>query len=85
MIERASMDLALPEACNMVAFCLFISWVSILCDNRYDIPVLHIDDVYWAKHRLTPEEAVEGIEQSCQGRFLARTGEPDASRLEHNS
>ena len=59
--------------------------VNFFLTSRYDIPVLHIDDVYWAKHRLTPEEAVEGIGQSCQGQFQARAGEPDASRLEHNS
>ncbi|KAL7490224.1 hypothetical protein ACHAW6_015991 [Cyclotella cf. meneghiniana] len=52
---------------------------------KYDIPVLHIDDVYWAKHRLTAEDAITGIKESREGRFAKRLGEPDASRLEHTS
>ena len=51
---------------------------------RYDIPVLHMNDVYWTKHRLTVEDAVSGIEQTHQGIFEKRQGEPDAGRLEHN-
>ncbi|KAL3793244.1 hypothetical protein HJC23_000786 [Cyclotella cryptica] len=52
---------------------------------KYDIPVLHIDDVYWTKHRLTVEDAIAGIEESRDGRFDKRQGEPDASRLERKS
>jgi len=52
--------------------------------QRYDIPVLHVNDIYWAKHRLSAEEAIAGIEEACKGSFEMRQGEPDASRLEHN-
>eukprot|EP00581_Thalassiosira_minuscula_P009558 CAMPEP_0183702652 /NCGR_PEP_ID=MMETSP0737-20130205/690_1 /TAXON_ID=385413 /ORGANISM="Thalassiosira miniscula, Strain CCMP1093" /LENGTH=193 /DNA_ID=CAMNT_0025929299 /DNA_START=35 /DNA_END=616 /DNA_ORIENTATION=+ len=51
---------------------------------KYDIPVLHVNDIYWAKHRLSAEEAIAGIEEACKGSFEMRQGEPDASRLEHN-
>ena len=61
---------------------IYISQIKI---NQDYIPVLHIYDVYWANHQLFPEDAVEGIEQSCQGLIQVRTGEADASRLEHNS
>ncbi len=50
---------------------------------KYDIPVLHMDDVYWAKHRLTKEEAIQGIEEAVGGEFKVRQGDPDAGRLEH--
>eukprot|EP00574_Skeletonema_japonicum_P003482 CAMPEP_0201731222 /NCGR_PEP_ID=MMETSP0593-20130828/24964_1 /ASSEMBLY_ACC=CAM_ASM_000672 /TAXON_ID=267983 /ORGANISM="Skeletonema japonicum, Strain CCMP2506" /LENGTH=198 /DNA_ID=CAMNT_0048223941 /DNA_START=22 /DNA_END=618 /DNA_ORIENTATION=+ len=50
---------------------------------KYDIPVLHMDDVYWAKHRLTKEEAIQGIEEAVGGEFEVRQGDPDAGRLEH--
>ncbi|KAL3808378.1 hypothetical protein ACHAXA_005349, partial [Cyclostephanos tholiformis] len=51
---------------------------------KYDIPVLHINGMYWTKHRLSVEDAVAGIELARMGHFTARRGEPDASRLEHN-
>lgn len=54
---------------------------------KYDIPVLHMNNIYWTKHRLTPEEAIMAIEEvqnSDDGvSFTMRTGEPDAGRLEH--
>lgn len=54
---------------------------------KYDIPVLHMNNVYWTKHRLTPEEAIEAIEEVRNSEdgvsFTMRTGEPDAGRLEH--
>jgi len=50
---------------------------------KYDIPVLRIDGVYWAKHRISVEEAKKGIEEAMGGSFEVRGGEPDASRLEH--
>ena len=54
---------------------------------KYDIPVLHMNNVYWTKHRLTVEEAIMAIEEvrnSIDGvSFTMRTGEPDAGRLEH--
>ena len=58
--------------------------ICLVGDARYDIPVLHINDVYWAKHRLSAEEAVSGIGEAREGEFAMRQGEPDASRLEHN-
>ncbi|KAL3761181.1 hypothetical protein ACHAWU_000276 [Discostella pseudostelligera] len=50
---------------------------------KYDIPVLHINDIYWTKHRLSTEEAIAGISEARTGDFSARRGEPDAGRLEH--
>ncbi len=52
--------------------------------SRYDIPVLHVNGIYWAKHRLSAEDATAGIEEARVGPFAARRGEPDASRLEHD-
>lgn len=56
---------------------------------KYDIPVLHIsskseDDqsVYWTKHRLTEEEAKEGIAEAMAGSFEPRTGRPNAAAME---
>ena len=46
--------------------------------------MLHIDDVYWAKHRLTADEAIAAIERANQGKFEKSQGEPDAGRLERN-
>lgn len=51
---------------------------------KYDIPILHINNIYWAKHKLSTEDAIIGIEEACAGDFQLRQGEPDASRLEHN-
>ena len=49
---------------------------------KYDIPVLHIDGKYWAKHRLTPEVATEGLEAAKAGTFEAQAGEPNAGEME---
>ena len=49
---------------------------------KYDIPVLHINEAYWTKHRLAAEDAVKGITQAKAGSFKSPPGEPDASRLE---
>jgi hypothetical protein len=51
---------------------------------RYDIPVLHINDMYWTKHRLAVEDAIAGLQEARSGSFEARSGEPDAERLEHS-
>jgi len=51
---------------------------------KYDIPVLHINDIYWTKHRLSAEDAIAAIDEANRGDFTLREGEPDASRLEHN-
>ena len=54
---------------------------------KYDIPVLHMNNVYWTKHRVTVEEAIMAIEEVRNSEdgvsFVKRTGEPDAGRLEH--
>lgn len=50
---------------------------------KYDIPVLHLDGEYWVKHRLTREEAVEGLTARREGRFVSPNGEPNASQMEH--
>ncbi len=54
---------------------------------KYDIPVLHMNNVYWTKHRLTTEEAIMAIEEVMNSNdgvsFKMREGEPDAGRLEH--
>ena len=49
---------------------------------KYDIPVLHIDDQYWAKHRISLEASCEALRQASEGTFEAQKGEPDAGRLE---
>jgi len=51
---------------------------------KYDIPVLHINDMYWTKHRLAVEDAIAGLQEARSGSFEARSGEPDAERLEHS-
>ena len=59
-------------------------WYSLY---QYDIPVLHVgrvpgNSVYWAKHRLTAEEAAAGLVEAAaavkgaRNGFVARTGEP---------
>jgi glutaredoxin len=52
---------------------------------KFDIPVLHMNNVYWTKHRLTTEDAIEAIVEAtrCGDLFEERKGEPDAGRLEH--
>lgn len=49
---------------------------------KYDIPVLHINGVYWTKHRLSKDEAIKAIASAKDGSFVSPPGEPDASRLE---
>ena len=49
---------------------------------KYDIPVLHIDGVYWAKHRITVEQSIEALAAARDGPFEPQRGEPDAGRLE---
>ena len=49
---------------------------------KYDIPVLHVDGKYWAKHRISLEDSLEALKQASDDEFEARKGEPDAERLE---
>ena len=52
---------------------------------KYDIPVLHIDDMYWAKHRISLEDSQEALKQAADGTFEVQRGEPDAGRLERRT
>jgi len=49
---------------------------------KYDIPVLHLDDKFWIKHRTTHQEVMEGFSNYQDGTFQERKGEPDAGALE---
>ena len=42
---------------------------------KYDIPVLHINGHYWAKHRLAADAAREGLAQAEAGTFTSPTGQ----------
>lgn len=50
---------------------------------KYDIPVLHLNGEYWIKHRLTAEEAIQGLAECREGTFQSPPGEPDAAKMEH--
>ena len=49
---------------------------------KYDIPVLHLNDKFWIKHRITLEEATKGLTEAKMGIFQEHKGEPDAGALE---
>lgn len=51
---------------------------------KYDIPVLHLNGMYWAKHQLSREQAVECLHAARVGSFVhARPEEePDAGAME---
>jgi hypothetical protein len=50
---------------------------------KYDIPILHVNGKYWAKHRLTKEQALLDLEAVRKGSFLENIGEePDAGAME---
>mmetsp|Transcript_24556 Transcript_24556/g.28106 ORF Transcript_24556/g.28106 Transcript_24556/m.28106 type:complete len:185 (+) Transcript_24556:280-834(+) len=49
---------------------------------KWDIPVLHINGLYWTKHRLTPEEAVQALSRAKEGSFEKQRGEPNAAAME---
>mmetsp|Transcript_13579 Transcript_13579/g.42873 ORF Transcript_13579/g.42873 Transcript_13579/m.42873 type:complete len:158 (-) Transcript_13579:114-587(-) len=56
---------------------------------KYDIPVLHVDGAYWAKHRITLDQVRAALQTAAQLRdrdepFPASRGQPDASRLERS-
>ena len=64
------------------------SWYS---RYKWDIPVLHVDGSYWAKHRIDEEGAIEALSEAAERRaagkgegetFSAREGEPDAGEME---
>lgn len=49
---------------------------------KYDIPVLHVNNQYFAKHRIDQEEAKNGLALARGGKFSKRDGEPDAGAME---
>lgn len=49
---------------------------------KYDIPVLHVNGQYWAKHRITIDEARQALGAAKEQGFVPSKGEPDAGRLE---
>mmetsp|Transcript_9308 Transcript_9308/g.38185 ORF Transcript_9308/g.38185 Transcript_9308/m.38185 type:complete len:173 (+) Transcript_9308:20-538(+) len=54
---------------------------------KYDIPVLHVDDVYWAKHRISEDAALAALRRAAEARRTGDTvapspGQPNATRLE---
>jgi glutaredoxin len=53
---------------------------------KYDIPVLHINGQYWAKHRITADQA-RAVLQSYRetGTFVSPAGEPNAAALERRT
>lgn len=49
---------------------------------KWDIPVLHINGLYWTKHRLTSDEAVEALTKAREGNFEVQIGQPNAAEME---
>lgn len=49
---------------------------------KYDIPVLHINGMYWAKHQISVGQAIEAMTAAQNGDFKSPPGEPNASKLE---
>lgn len=49
---------------------------------KWDIPVLHIDGIYWTKHKLDSTEAIVALAKAAGGEFLEQKGEPDAAAME---
>ena len=58
---------------------------SYFAKYKCDIPVLHVNGQCWIKHRVTLEEAREGLMQATRegNAFEARPGEPNAEAMEH--
>jgi pyruvate/2-oxoacid:ferredoxin oxidoreductase alpha subunit len=48
---------------------------------KYDIPVLHIGDAYWAKHRISLVEALAALAAAQAGTFRPQENPPDAEVL----
>jgi hypothetical protein len=50
---------------------------------KYDIPVLHLNGVYWTKHRLNVDEAKWALKQAKEsGTFSGQPGQPNAAAME---
>eukprot|EP00040_Diaphanoeca_grandis_P007735 m.42105 g.42105 ORF g.42105 m.42105 type:complete len:162 (+) comp19004_c0_seq2:310-795(+) len=43
---------------------------------QYHIPVLHVNNLYWTKHRVTSDEAITTLQQAWAGTFVAQLGDP---------
>ena len=50
--------------------------------TKWDIPILHINGLYWIKHRITEEDAILGLSMVKNGQFVQQEGEPDAGAME---
>ncbi|KAL7561604.1 hypothetical protein ACA910_004192 [Epithemia clementina (nom. ined.)] len=51
---------------------------------KYDIPILHINNMYWTKHRLSAQEAEQTFEAVLKGAFSSPPGEPNAGKMTHD-
>jgi thiol-disulfide isomerase/thioredoxin len=49
---------------------------------KYDIPVVHINGFYWAKHRLTIQQVKDAFQAVKTGSFASPPGEPNALAME---
>ena len=46
---------------------------------KYDIPVLHLDGAYWAKHRIEAGQCAQALRDARDGRFVSPAGQPGTS------
>jgi hypothetical protein len=44
---------------------------------KYDIPVLHLNGYYFAKHRISLETLEAGLEQASKGDIVLKDGDPN--------
>ena len=51
---------------------------------KYDIPVLHINGIYWAKHRITAEDSLAALAAADAGTLEPSRGEPNAAKMERS-
>jgi len=56
--------------------------LTTLFKYKFDIPVLHVNGAYMAKHRITHADARAALAAAASGTFTPLKGEPDAARLE---
>ena len=66
----------------MLHFIYSYHFYNYVIQYKYDIPVLHINDKYWIKHRLSKDEAIQGLESIMDGTFVESKGDPDATAME---
>ena len=45
---------------------------------RYDIPVLHLNGLYFAKHRVSVEQLNAGLEAAARGDVVIVDGDPNS-------